>query len=320
MTEFMRMQGIYWTTTCLDLLGRLNVFESRKNEIVEFVKSCRCDNGGYSPAPLHDPHILSTLSAVQVLAVFDAMSEIDVDAVVGYVATLAKEDGSYAGDEWDEVDTRFTFCAVATLALLRRLDCVNKNKVAEYLKLCMNFDGGFGTRPHSETHSGQIYCCLGTLAIIQRLDIVDADKLGRWLAERQLPAGGLNGRPEKLPDVCYSWWVLSSLTMLGRTHWIDTSRLVSYIMQCQETEKGGIADRPGHLGDPFHTLFGVTGLSLIQHFNDQSHPDSKEHSAVDVYDLKAVNPVFCLPQHVLDRLGVKAELLPERSKQHPEQN
>jgi geranylgeranyl transferase type-2 subunit beta len=44
--------------------------------------------------------------------------------------------------------------------------------------------------------------------------------------------------------------------------------------------------------DPFHTLFGVAGLSLL------GEPA-----------IQPVNPVFCMPQHVLDRLGVKHQLV-----------
>ena len=31
----------------------------------------------------------------------------------------------------------------------------------------------------------------------------------------------------------------------------------------QDLENGGIADRPGDMVDVFHTLFGLTGLSLL---------------------------------------------------------
>lgn len=31
----------------------------------------------------------------------------------------------------------------------------------------------------------------------------------------------------------------------------------------QDPEKGGIADRPGDMVDVFHTVFGLAGLSLI---------------------------------------------------------
>ena len=169
---------------------------------------------------------------------------------------------------------------------------MDTDKTAEFVYSCMNFDGGFGSRPGAESHAGLIYTCLGTLAITQNLHMVDQDRLAWWLAERQLPSGGLNGRPEKLPDVCYSWWVLASLAILGRIHWVDKEQLVTFILACQDSETGGFADRPGDLPDPFHTLFGVAGLSLL---GDTT--------------VKEVNPVFCMPQYVLDRVGVTHQIL-----------
>ena len=37
-----------------------------KDEVIEFVKSCQHDNGGFSASHNHDPHLLYTLSAIQV--------------------------------------------------------------------------------------------------------------------------------------------------------------------------------------------------------------------------------------------------------------
>jgi len=190
------------------------------------------------------------------------------------------------------VDTRFSFCAVAALALIGRLDAINVEKATEFVMSCMNFDGGFGCRPGSESHAGQIYCCVGFLSVVRRLDLVDADLLGWWLCERQLPSGGLNGRPEKLPDVCYSWWVLASLRMIGKLSWIDREKLRHYILASQDEETGGFADRPGDMVDPFHTLFGLTGLSLL---GEKS--------------LKPINPVFCMPEDVIKKCNVKFQIL-----------
>ncbi len=121
---------------------------------------------------------------------------------------------------------------------------------------------------------------------------VNSDLLGWWLCERQLPSGGLNGRPEKLPDVCYSWWVLASLKIIGRLHWIDREKLRCFILACQDEETGGFADRPGDMVDPFHTLFGIAGLSLL---GDEQ--------------IKPVNPVFCMPEEALRRINVQPELV-----------
>ncbi|XP_033210853.1 geranylgeranyl transferase type-2 subunit beta [Belonocnema kinseyi] len=287
MTEHLRMSGMYWGLTALDLMGQLD--RTNKEEVLEFIQKCQHDCGGIGASIDHDPHLLHTLSAVQILCTFDNLDVINVDKVVKYVKERQQPDGSFTGDIWGEIDTRFSFCAVATLSLLGRLDEIDVEKAVEFIKSCMNFDGGFGSKPDSESHSGLIYCCVGMLSITGHLHIIDQDKLGWWLCERQLNSGGLNGRPEKLPDVCYSWWVLSSLAILGRLHWIDKDRLLEFILSCQDVETGGFSDRPGDIVDPFHTLFGLTAVSLLE-----AEPT-----------LKAINPTYCMPHYVIDRLGLK---------------
>nr|XP_020447307.1 geranylgeranyl transferase type-2 subunit beta isoform X1 [Monopterus albus] len=290
LSEYLRMSGIYWGLTVMDLMGQLP--RMNRQEIIDFIKACQHECGGFSASIGHDPHLLYTLSAVQILCLYDNVDAIDVDKVVEYVKGLQQEDGSFAGDKWGEIDTRFSFCAVATLALLGKMDMINVDKAVEFVLSCMNFDGGFGCRPGSESHAGQIYCCTGFLSLTGQLHQVNADLLGWWLCERQLPSGGLNGRPEKLPDVCYSWWVLASLKIIGRIHWIDKAKLRTFILACQDEETGGFADRPGDMVDPFHTLFGVAGLSLL---GDEQ--------------IKPVNPVLCMPEDVLQRISLQPDLL-----------
>ncbi|KAK4878838.1 hypothetical protein RN001_011344 [Aquatica leii] len=291
MTDYLRISGMYWGLTALELVDKLQTLPQA--EVVLFIKKCQDeDTGGISACINHDPHLLHTLSAVQILCTYDQLDKINTDRVVDYVVSLQQPDGSFTGDKWGEVDTRFSFCAVATLALLNRLDAIDVEKAVAFVESCKNFDGGFGSRPLSESHAGLIYCCLGFLSITNRLDIVNREALAWWLCERQLPSGGLNGRPEKLPDVCYSWWVLSSLTILGRLHWINASALKSFILACQDVETGGFSDRPGDIPDPYHTLFGLAALSLL-----------------GSNCIKPVNPTFCMPQHVIDRLKIKYQLL-----------
>ncbi|XP_035188961.1 geranylgeranyl transferase type-2 subunit beta isoform X3 [Oxyura jamaicensis] len=195
MSEYLRMSGVYWGLTAMDLMGQLH--RMNKEEILHFIKSCQHDCGGISASIGHDPHLLYTLSAVQILILYDSLHVVDVNKIVEYIQNLQKEDGSFAGDKWGEIDTRFSFCAAATLALLGKLDTIDVGKAVEFVLSCMNFDGGFGCRPGSESHAGQIYCCTGFLAITDQLHQINADLLGWWLCERQLPSGGLNGRPEK---------------------------------------------------------------------------------------------------------------------------
>eukprot|EP00730_Choanoeca_flexa_P016288 TRINITY_DN7664_c1_g2_i1.p1 TRINITY_DN7664_c1_g2~~TRINITY_DN7664_c1_g2_i1.p1 ORF type:complete len:333 (+),score=31.95 TRINITY_DN7664_c1_g2_i1:85-1083(+) len=284
LSEYLRMSGLYWSLTALCLLDKQDILD--KAAVLEYIDRCYDkDQGGFAAAPGNDCHLLYTLSAVQILCIYDAVEPRHVDGAVRFITSLQQADGSFVGDRWGEIDTRFSFCAVACLSLLKRLDAVHVDRAASHVVGCMNFDGGFGVGPLSESHAGQIFCCVGALTILGQLHRVDDELLGWWLCERQLPSGGFNGRPEKLPDVCYSWWVLSALSCLGKLHWIDRPKLEQFILACQDDETGGFADRPGDMVDPFHTLFGIAALSLL---GDK--------------DVQPVNPVFCMPQSVIDRV------------------
>ncbi|KAK8056159.1 putative Rab geranylgeranyl transferase type II beta subunit [Apiospora rasikravindrae] len=289
LTEHLRLNGVYWGLTALHLLKKPEALP--RDATIDFVLSCQHENGGFGAAPGHDAHMLYTVSAVQILALIDAFDELEKrgkgKAAVGkFIADLQnRETGTFAGDEWGEEDTRFLYGAFNALSLMGMLDLVDVDKAVDHIKACANFDGGYGLTPGAESHSGQIFTCLAALSIVGRMESVEADKLGKWLSERQLPNGGLNGRPEKQEDVCYSWWVLSSLAMINRTHWIDRNALFGFILRCQDTEKGGISDRPGNMVDVWHTLFGLTGLSLL------GYPGLDE-----------IDPVYCLPKSTTQRI------------------
>ncbi|KAI4321232.1 hypothetical protein MLD38_034638 [Melastoma candidum] len=319
--EHLRLNGAYWGLTTLDLLGKIHAVDV--DEVVSWIMACQHESGGFGGNIGHDPHMLYTLSAVQVLALFDKIHILDIDKVTDYIIKLQNEDGSFSGDMCGEVDTRFSYIAICCLSLLRRLDSINVEKAVDYIVSCKNINGGFGCTPGGESHAGSyvflkaplpsifmilgdglrveqagllyykrlncstiaVFCCVGALAMTGSLDKVDKDLLGWRLCERQVKSRGLNGRPEKLPDVCYSWWVLSSLIMIDRVHWIDTEKLIKFILDCQDTENGGISDRPDDAVDVFHTYFGVAGLSLLKYPR-----------------VKPIDPAYALPTDVVNRI------------------
>ena len=84
--------------------------------------------------------------------------------------------------------------------------------------------------------------------------------------------------------------MLAFLKIIERLHWIDREKLCSFILPCQDEETGGFTDRPGDTVDPFHTMFGIAGLSLLGE------------------QIKPVSPVFCMPE-VLWRVNVQPELV-----------
>ncbi|CDZ96817.1 rab geranylgeranyltransferase [Phaffia rhodozyma] len=259
--------------------------------MIDWVMSCwNQKQGGFGSSPKHDAHAHSTLSAIQILITQDAFDRLDIEAITSFYLSLQNPTtGSFAGDSWGETDTRFTYIAVSALSLLGTLDRLNREKTISWLRRCRNFDGGFGSGEGGESHGSQVFVCVGALAILDALETeVDVDILAGWLAERQLPNGGMNGRPEKLEDVCYSFWNLSALSILGKLHWIDQEKLIKFILDCQDLEGGGIGDRPENMVDVFHTIFGLAGLSILGYKG-----------------LDEIDPVYCMPASVIDRVGLR---------------
>ncbi|ODQ78423.1 hypothetical protein BABINDRAFT_39423 [Babjeviella inositovora NRRL Y-12698] len=284
LSEHLRMNGLYWGLTALCLMKSPDTLP--RDDVIAFILSCRDPNGGFGAFPRHDGHLLSTLSAVQMLATLDALDVLapsEVDSIVAFIMSLQLENGAFQGDLFGEVDTRFVYTAINALSILGRLTPTVVDGAVEFISQCANFDGGYGMVPGAESHAAQVFTCVGTLAITNRLDLVDQELLGSWLSERQLPNGGLNGRPEKLPDVCYSWWVLSSLAIIDKLHWIDHAKLYEFILKSQDDKDGGISDRPDNQADVYHTVFGIAGLSLMGY-----------------EDLVEVDPVYCMPKSVTD--------------------
>ena len=302
-SEHLRLSGVYWGLGAMETLGLGD--SMKKPEIVSLVRRCSHACGGYSGSEGHDPHLLHTLSALQLLAMCDALGEADAAATGKYLVSLQQPDGSFTGDVWGEKDTRFIYCAFQAAALLGCLSALDVPAAVAYIGRCRNFDGGYGAVPGGESHAGQVFCCVGALAIADGLGAggpgcLDADLLGWWLAERQVDSGGLNGRPEKQSDVCYSWWILSSLSILGRLHWIDGEALANFIEDCQDEDGGGIADRPGNMADVYHTFFGVAGLSLLGRL--QTLEGGEKSLAID--------PIYALPLNLVQKLGLPRHTLP----------
>lgn len=72
------------------LLGRLE--ETDKEGILELVFSCKHPDGSFGPAPGHDSHLLYTLSAVQILALYEELQRVDADAIATYVAGMTADE------------------------------------------------------------------------------------------------------------------------------------------------------------------------------------------------------------------------------------
>ena len=73
------------------------------------------------------------------------------------------------------------------------------------------------------------------------------------------------------------------------------SRLGQFILNCQDDEDSGIADRPRDMPDVYHTFFGLCGLSLIRH--------------MEKIGSQGGGTVFVLPTGVVRKMGLRAQVI-----------
>ena len=78
------MNGVYWGLTALHLLGHPEALP--REDTIKLVLSCQGENGGFGAAPGHDPHMLYTTSAIQILVTIDALDTLETNGKGGKLA------------------------------------------------------------------------------------------------------------------------------------------------------------------------------------------------------------------------------------------
>ncbi|TKC44626.1 hypothetical protein EI555_006365, partial [Monodon monoceros] len=120
------------------------------------------------------------------------------------------------------------------------------------------------------------FCVVATLALLGKLDAINVEKAIELVLSCMNFDGGFGCR---LGSESHAGQIYCCTGFLAITR---QEKLHSFILACQDEETGGFADRPGDMVDPFHTLFGIAGLS----------PLGEEQ-------MKPVSPVFCMPEEIL---------------------
>ena len=83
-----------------------------KNPFFTLVE-CQHSNGGFGASQGHDPHLLYTLSAVQILTLYDCLGEVDTESLVSFITGLQVSNEGVTSPGW-RVRVGFpTSCSVA---------------------------------------------------------------------------------------------------------------------------------------------------------------------------------------------------------------
>lgn len=130
------------------------------------------------------------------------------------------------------------------------------------------YDYGVSQHKEMEGHGGTTFCAVAALHLSDQMHILsrkDVEGMKRWLVMRQ--GMGFQGRPNKTEDTCYSFWIAATLKILNAFHLTDFEENRKFILSTQNRIVGGFSKWPDFNTDPFHTYFGICGLSFVNEPN-----------------------------------------------------
>lgn len=212
-------------------------------------------------------HLAMTYTAIAILVTLgDDLSRLNRKAIVDGVAAVQRADGSFSATvEGNEHDMRFVYCAAAICSMLNDWGTVDRVKMSEYIRNSMRYDYGISQHYEMESHGGTTFCAIAALDLSGQMTVLTPDeieKVKRWLVFRQVD--GFQGRPNKPVDTCYSFWIGAALKILNAYELVDFKQNRNYVMSTQDCVVGGFSKWPGSTTDPFHSYFGLCGLSFIR--------------------------------------------------------
>jgi protein farnesyltransferase subunit beta len=290
---------LFWITNSLYLLKNPVNYEVSLG-IIEYLRQCMDQSGGFSGGPYQLPHLASNYAAMMTLVNLnlpEGYQLINVQKMKQFIISCRRQEeaGSYRMHDQGESDMRAIYCALSVASLLNILTEEITDSVAEYIGTCQTYEGGFAAEPLGEAHGGYTYCALASLCILGRWDTINLDRALEWIAHRQMRSeGGFNGRTNKLVDSCYSFWVGASFELIKQMKKLQASEVLydplavqAYILiGCQA--RRGMIDKPGNFPDLYHTCYSLAGLSLAQHTSGTLNSVFKE----EIFELAEVSALY----------------------------
>uniref|UniRef100_A0A0E0IED4 Geranylgeranyl transferase type II subunit beta n=1 Tax=Oryza nivara TaxID=4536 RepID=A0A0E0IED4_ORYNI len=212
--EHIRLNGAYWGLTTLDLLHKLRAVEA--DEVIEWIMSCyHPESGGFGGNVGHDAHVLYTLSAVQVLCLFDRLDALDVDktllgfkmkmdhflVIFGVKWTLAVRTWMVDLELCQEVNHTLGryFVVLALSQSLAR--CITLIEIS--------LDGGFVSVSAKREGS------MDGLRNLLIVHWIDKDKLAKFILNCQdKENGGISDRPDNAVDIYHTYFGVAGLSLM----------------------------------------------------------------------------------------------------------
>jgi protein farnesyltransferase subunit beta len=244
--------------------------------------SLKCASGGFRIHMDGETDSRGTYTILSVARLTNILTPELVAGTADYLLRCQSYEGGFGGEPGNEAHGGYNFCALAGLLILGEAHrCDLDGQERWLLQRQVRLEGGFQGRTNKLVDSCYSFWQGAASALVEmaRRGGSDVSDLHAYLAARGADHGSgaasasassvataLDRMSVSPDDVEEAQRILPATATAG-TLPFNQMALQRYILHCaQQTEGGGLRDKPGKSRDFYHTCYSLSGLAIAQHF------------------------------------------------------
>jgi len=136
----------YCALCCCSILGKADAIDVPL--AVQFILSCQNFDGGFGACPGAESHGGQVFTCVAVLAMAQALDQIDADRLGWWLCERQCDSGGLNGRPEKQSDVCYSWWNLTALQIIGRLHWINTKKLTQFILECQDVeDGGIADRP-----------------------------------------------------------------------------------------------------------------------------------------------------------------------------
>jgi len=259
----------YYTVYSLAALGKELPGSARKRTI-DFIRSCRRDDGGYGANPLAaSSATVFTYHAVATLKLLQALDSVDAEATVSHIRALVTPAGGVkAAAKEGRADLGSTYYALAALQILNAGDILDRDKAIRFIMAFKEPGSGFGLREKMPSTPASTMFGVRALAMLNALDAGTRRDVAAYLRKSRYSGLNTGKKYPGLPKIADLAAVLVTAQSIGSLDQLNLPEIGKFINSLYIPANGGFGPQPGYGTTPPSTYHALRCLAVLGQLKD----------------------------------------------------
>jgi prenyltransferase beta subunit len=240
-----------------------------RRRVIDYLKTCRMNDGGFSSNPEHDPRssTIFTYYALKTLDLLGALDSIDGKKTAEFIISLTTPDGGILAKPGDRTASlATTYYGLASLALLGGASRCDAEKTIAFINGYREPHKGYCMIREAISMPASTYMAVRSLQILGGLTSEIRNDVISYLKDTRYSGLVRNKKYSTLPTLEELSFVLETLAGLSAVDVVNRKKVTDFIASLYIPENGGFGPEPGLGTTPpstYHAIFCLNTLGRI---------------------------------------------------------